>query len=131
VPSADWQVIPRTPSAQNERLKWLAHDLGTRIFLAADAVAEARLHTSVSNEQVHLGVISMHFPKCSQIAAVLQAIQRAGRQNFRLPVLTVFRVLPDGHQLTFVISETPLARTVEDVFQRIEGDRADGRPCSD
>lgn len=51
--------------------------------------------------------------------------------NFKLPVLTVFRTKARGHDLMFVLSETPLHSQVDVLFKNIDLVLGNDSACSD
>jgi hypothetical protein len=63
-----------------------------------------------------LGVYVVVFNECSALKQARESIVRAGRLNFRLPVLTRFRWAQQGRSLALVFSETPLQAAVAATF---------------
>lgn len=101
---SDWTVIS-TAENRKERLSWLARDFGAPVFRRAEQMGEARLLRP--DLPLHIGVLAIRFGHCRALAEATAKVERSGRQNFALPVLTFFRLHPQGRDLVFVFSETP------------------------
>jgi hypothetical protein len=78
------------------------------VFRQANRVDEAHLHTQTSAGLVHVGLLVTRFPTCKKLTHAYRAVVKAGRSNFALPVLTMFRSKVLGHSLLFLFSETTL-----------------------
>ena len=127
---ASWQVIVDDPG-RKDRLAWLARDFGAPAFARAEHVDEGLLQTRTSEGALHLGLLVIHFRECKSLAVARAAVAKAGRLNFKLPVLTLFRTQSHGHDLIFVLSETPLHRQVDALFKNIESVLKKDTACSD
>jgi hypothetical protein len=126
---ADWQIIA---SAENrtERLAWLAQDFHAPVFLRAEQVDEGRLQSQTPSP-LHVGVFLIRFGNCRGLAEARAKVEKSGRQNFALPVLTLFRTRLLDHNLVFVFSETPLHKSVETLFQNLDSILGPSVPCAD
>jgi hypothetical protein len=126
----DWQVTADSPG-RKQRLVWLAKDFGAPAFKRADHVDEAVLQPRATSGPPHVGLVVVHFAKCKQLAEARKRVLKAGRLNFALPVLTVFRMRRQGHSLTFVLSETPLRTEIEGLFESLDEILGKESACSD
>jgi hypothetical protein len=113
----DWQVMANNPE-RKDRLAWLATDFGAKAFRQADRVDEAHLHAQTAAGLLHVGLLVAHFPRCGQLTEASSAVVKAGRSNFALPVLTMFRSKARGHSLLFLLSETHLQPHVAPMHTR-------------
>jgi hypothetical protein len=113
----DWQLLVDNPE-RKDRLAWLAKDFGAPVFRQADRVDEAHLHRQAG--QLHVGLLVAHFPACKQLMNAYKAVIKAGRSNFTLPVLTMFRSKARGHSLLFLFSETPLQQQVGPLLEKFD-----------
>ncbi len=116
---SDWQILVDNPARKN-RLAWLAKDFRAQVFRQADRVDEAHVHVQTSSGLLHVGLLVARFPKCKQLAEAHRAVVKAGRSNFALPVLTVFRSKARGHSLLFLFSETTLQPQVGPLLERYD-----------
>jgi hypothetical protein len=126
----DWQILVNNPERKG-RLAWLAKDFGARAFHQADRVDEAHLHAQTSAGLLHVGLLVVDFPKCKQLTAARRAVIKAGRSNFTLPVLTMFRSKARGHSLLFLFSETTLQPQVGPLLERYDSLLGTDMRCSD
>jgi hypothetical protein len=129
-PADAWQILPDGPQ-RKERLAWLARDFRSPAFLRADRLDEALLQADTPSGPLHLGVLAVHFAKCKPLVESTMRVRRAGRQNFVLPVLTVFRTRAQGHSLLFVLSESPLDARVAAVFGDLDPIVGPDSACKD
>lgn len=124
---AAW-VITGTATNRRERLHWLARDFGAPVFLRADQLDEGQL-SKQGALPLHLGVIAIRFRTCHDLAAAKAKVDRSGRQNFALPVLTLFRTRSHDHALVFIFSETPAHESAAGVLRNAL--RGSDRACHD
>jgi hypothetical protein len=129
-PADGWQVLPDGPQ-RKERLAWLARDFRATAFLRADRLDEARLQADSPSGPLHVGLLAVHFAKCKPLVEATTRVRRAGRQNFVLPVLTVFRIRAQGHSLLFVLSESPLDERVATMFKNMDTIVGPDSACTD
>jgi len=94
-------------------------------------VDEAVLQTQVSDRPLHVGLIVVHFAKCMLLADARKRVDKTGRLNFALPVLTVFRVRAQAHNLTFILSETPLRSEIDGLFKNLDDVLGKESECAD
>jgi len=126
----DWHVLVNNPE-RKDRLAWLAHDFGAQAFRQADRVDEAHLHAQTSAGLLHVGLLVVEFMKCKQLADAHRAVVKAGRSNFALPVLTMFRSKVRGHSLLFLFSETTLQPQVGLMLERYDSLLGTDLRCAD
>jgi hypothetical protein len=126
----DWQILVDNPE-RKDRLAWLAKDFGAQAFRQADRVDEAHLHAQTSAGLLHVGLLVAEFPKCKQLTAAYRAVVKAGRSNFALPILTMFRSKARGHSLLFLFSETTLQPQVGPLLERYDSLLGTDMRCSD
>lgn len=126
----DWHILANNPE-RKERLAWLAKDFGAQVFRQADRVDEAHLHAQTSAGPLHVGLLVADFPKCKHLTAAYRAVIKAGRSNFALPVLTMFRSKARGHNLLFLFSETSLQPQVGPLLERYDSLLGTDMRCSD
>jgi hypothetical protein len=126
----DWRIFVDNPE-RKDRLAWLAKDFGAHVFREADRVDEAHLHAQTSAGLLHVGLFVTQFPTCKQLTDAQRAIVKAGRSNFTLPVLTMFRSKARGHSLLFLFSETTLQPQVGPLLERYESLLGTDLRCTD
>jgi hypothetical protein len=122
-----WQIAEDGPSRRKDRLDWLQKDIGSREFLRANRLDEALLQMQTAQGALHLGVWVLGFPTCKNTADTISAVKKAGRLNFKLKALTVFRARAWGSAVVFAVSETPLHPDVGVLFEKMDvvlGNRA-------
>jgi hypothetical protein len=125
---ADWQIIA-TADNRKERLAWLAHDFHAPVFLRSDRLDEARVPERAL-DSLHVGVLAIRFGDCRALAEAKTKVERSGRQNFALPVLTLFRMRARDHSLVFVLSETPMHGAVAALLRDTNAILGADRPCN-
>jgi len=131
LPSAvrgDWQIVA-TADNLKERLAWLARDFHAPMFLRAERLDEARI-LEQAPAPLHVGVLAVRFGDCRALAEAKTKVERSGRQNFALPVLTLFRMRARDHSLVFVFSETPMHESVAELLRDTNAVLGADRPCS-
>ena len=131
LPSAvrrDWQTIA-TADDRKERLAWLARDFHAPVFLRSDRLDEARV-LEQAPDPLHVGVLAVRFGDCRALAEAKAKVERSGRQNFALPVLTLFRMRARDHSLVFVFSETPMHKSVAALLRDTNSILGPDRKCS-
>ena len=126
-PWSDWQITLDGPHRKS-RATWLARDFNAPIFLRADRIEEAWLQRS---EPLHLGFFVVHFKNCKSLTQALAGIAKTKRQNFMIPILTIFRTQVKNHNLVFIFSETPLHTQVTALFQSLDTILGPDTPCTD
>jgi hypothetical protein len=126
----DWRILVDNPE-RKDRLAWLAKDFGAHAFRQANRVDEAHLHAQTSAGLLHVGLLVAQFPTCRQLADAYGAVVKAGRSNFALPVLTMFRSKVRGHRLLFLFSETALQPQVSGLLERYESVLGADSRCTD
>jgi len=126
----DWQILVDNPE-RKDRLAWLAKDFGAQAFRLAARVDEAHLHAHTSAGPLHVGLLVAEFPKCKQLTAAYRAVVKAGRSNFALPILTMFRSKVRGHSLLFLFSETTLQPQVGPLLERYDSLLGADLRCTD
>ena len=124
----DWQIIATTDN-RKERLAWLARDFHARAFLRAERLDEARI-LEQAPDPLHVGVLAVRFGDCRALAEAKAKVERSGRQNFALPVLTLFRMRARDHSLVFVFSETPMHESVAALLRDMNALLGADRQCS-
>ncbi len=130
VPFGSWHVMV-DGAGRKERLAWLGRDFRTSAFSRADRVDEGLLQTQTPEGALHLGLLVIHFRECQDLVEARAAIAKAGRMNFRLPVLTVFRTKARSHDMIVVFSETPLHRQVNALLKNLDLVLRSDSACSD
>jgi hypothetical protein len=130
VPLGSWHVMV-DGAGRKERLGWLGRDFRTSAFTRAERVDEGLLQTQTPEGPLHLGLLVIHFRKCKDLVEARIAVAKAGRMNFRLPVLTLFRTKARGHDMIIVLSETPIHRQVDALLKNIDGVLRNDLACSD
>lgn len=130
VAQRDWQITVDNPQ-RKQRLAWLAKDFAASSFKRADQVDEALLQSSGPSAPPHVGLIVVHFAKCRDLRDARKRVDRTGRHNFLLPVLTLFGVRSQGHNLTFVVSETPLRPEIDSLFKNVDEVLGKDSECAD
>jgi len=126
----DWQILVDNPE-RKDRLAWLAKDFGAQAFRLAARVDEAHLHAQTSAGPLHVGLLVAEFPKCKQLTDAQRAVVKAGRSNFALPILTLFRSKARGHSLLFLFSETTLQPQVGPLLERYDSLLGADLRCTD
>jgi hypothetical protein len=126
----DWQILVDNPE-RKDRLAWLAKDFGAQAFRLAARVDEAHLHAQTSAGPLHVGLLVAEFPKCKQLTDAQRAVVKAGRSNFALPILTMFRSKARGHSLLFLFSETTLQPQVGPLLERYDSLLGTDLRCAD
>jgi len=126
----DWQILVDNPE-RRARLAWLAKDFGVQAFRLAARVDEAHLHAQTSAGPLHVGLLVAEFPKCKQLTDAQRAVVKAGRSNFALPILTMFRSKARGHSLLFLFSETTLQPQVGPLLERYDSLLGTDLRCTD
>jgi len=126
----DWQILVDNPE-RKDRLAWLAKDFGAQAFRLAARVDEAHLHAQTSAGPLHVGLLVAEFPKCKQLTDAQRAVVKAGRSNFALPILTMFRSKARGHSLLFLFSETTLQPQVGPLLERYDSLLGTDLRCTD
>jgi hypothetical protein len=121
-----WQVI--ATGNRKERLAWLARDFHAPAFLRAERLDEASIMEQ-SPDALHVGILAVHFGDCRALADAKAKVERSGRQNFALPVLTLFRMRARDHSLVFVFSETPMLESVAAFLRDANVILGADRPC--
>ena len=116
---SDWQFVGDN-SSRKERTAWLAKDFRAPVFLRATRVDEGVLQAETDKVPLHLGLSLFHFPRCNDLRAARAAVSKAKRQNFLLPVLTLFRSRTRGNDLLFLLSETPLHPRVATLLEKAD-----------
>jgi hypothetical protein len=71
-----------------------------------DFTTEGGLHPGI----IDMGIFANDKKKC------LQAIKLSGRQNFKVKVLTKFKVIEKPNELVVIYSETPYEPAIEKLF---------------
>ena len=90
---------------------------------------EARILEQAPNP-LHVGVLAVRFGDCRALAEAKAKVERSGRQNFALPVLTLFRMRARDHSLVFVFSETPMHESVAALLRDMNALLGADRQCS-
>ena len=127
---ASWQVVV-DGAGRKDRLGWLARDFGTSAFSRADRIDEGLLQTRTPEGALHLGLLVIHFRECKNLAKARAAVAKSGRTNFKLPVLTIFRTKARGHEMIFVLSETPVHSQIDALLKNIDLVLKNDSPCSE
>ena len=111
---AHWQIIGTTDNQPLElrvngqralRLEPDASVTGAPNVIGGSSMEQAA-------DPLHVGVLAVRFGDCRALAEAKAKVERSGRKNFALPVLTLFRTRTCDHSLVFVFSETPTHKSV-------------------
>ena len=116
----DWKITVDDPQERRQRLVWLAQEFAAPSFKRADRVDEALLQSQGPAGLLHVGLIVVDFANCKNLRDARKRIDKTGRSNLLLPVLTLFGVRAQGHTLTFVLSETPLRREIDSLLKNLD-----------
>lgn len=109
---------------------FLDRDFGSRIFVRNEK-SLATAHVAKTGNGPDIGVTIVYFKSCKQLTQALAVVRKAGRSNFKLEILTVFRAFPRDNALVFVTSETPFHPSVQALLNTVEIQTPGRRECSE
>src|SRR5262249_36138894 len=113
------------------RLAFLDKDFKTRAFRRATHVDEALLDTTVDGDPLQLSLYAIDFKTCADRDRAHRAVVASKRDAFRIPILTMFRAVPVGHSLAFVVSESVMRPDVRRLLDETPQFLPDKRRCEE
>lgn len=110
--SIESSKVHNNPVSPKERISFLNNDFSTKDFLLS---CEVKCSDFAIEGGFHFGVIDIGLEKKDK-AKCLKAIKSSLRQNFKVKVLTKFKVIEKANELIIMYTETPYDRTMEKLF---------------
>jgi hypothetical protein len=102
------------------RVDFLNKDFSTRAFSKNNSVAYWYCNTSDSeNKRMHIGMISILFNSEKETVAALKKIESAKRTNFKVKLLTKFKVKASKKELLIIFTETVRNKSTAVFWERI------------
>ena len=111
--------VHRNDEFAEDLIKFLNRDFETHGFDKRTEIICADILYTVDGNKEHFGFAVVTFPDQEDAKRAFKAVKSVGRENFKVKVLTVFRVFQVNRHFVILYSESPLSQHTTNIFDNL------------